>query len=45
VFGQIAGAYYGAETIPARWLGKLAMREKIEEMAVGIMAAVEGEAA
>ena len=44
VYGQIAGAVYGAEGIPAGWLGKLAMREKIEELAVGLMAAVESEA-
>ena len=44
VYGQIAGAFYGVDGIPAAWLAKLAMREKIEELAVGLMAAVEGEA-
>jgi ADP-ribosylglycohydrolase len=33
VYGQIAGAYYGEEGIPAEWRAVLAMREKIEEMA------------
>ena len=33
VCGQIAGAYYGVEGIPDAWLEKLAMREKIEELA------------
>ena len=33
VCGQIAGAYYGESGIPARWLGKLCMREKITEFA------------
>ena len=33
VYGQIAGAFYGEENIPASWRNKLAMREKIEQMA------------
>jgi ADP-ribosyl-[dinitrogen reductase] hydrolase len=33
VFGQIAGAYYGEEGIPAEWRSILAMREQITEMA------------
>ncbi len=33
VFGQIAGAHYGASGIPAGWLGKLAMRGVIEDYA------------
>ena len=33
VFGQLAGAFYGAEAIPESWLGRLAMREFITEMA------------
>lgn len=33
VFGQIAGAYYGDEGIPASWREKLAMRETIEALA------------
>jgi len=30
VYGQIAGAFYGEEGIPAEWRAKLAMREPIE---------------
>jgi ADP-ribosylglycohydrolase len=33
VYGQIAGAYYGAQTIPTHWRERLAMRELIENMA------------
>jgi ADP-ribosyl-[dinitrogen reductase] hydrolase len=33
VFGQLAGAFYGAEAIPQGWLEKLAMREFITGMA------------
>lgn len=36
VYGQIAGAYYGAEAIPAGWLGKLAMRDEIERLIEGL---------
>jgi len=28
-----AGAYYGMEGIPEKWLNKLTMKEEIEEMA------------
>ncbi|MCG3210205.1 MAG: ADP-ribosyl-[dinitrogen reductase] glycohydrolase [Anaerolineae bacterium] len=30
VYGQIAGAYFGASNIPAEWLQKLALRETID---------------
>ncbi len=33
IAGQIAGAYYGAGSIPSRWLHQLAMRDDIETMA------------
>lgn len=33
IAGQIAGAHYGAQNIPARWLERLAMRAEIEELA------------
>lgn len=33
IVGQIAGAYYGVESIPNDWLELLAMREDIETMA------------
>ncbi len=36
IYGQIAGACYGAEAIPSRWRSKLAHRELITEMADSI---------
>lgn len=33
IYGQIAGAYYGAAGIPPEWLAPLAMREEIETYA------------
>jgi ADP-ribosylglycohydrolase len=33
VYGQLAGAYYGAEGIPAEWRAKVAMREVVENVA------------
>ena len=33
VYGQLAGAYYGAHGIPQDWLGKLAKRELIQGLA------------
>lgn len=33
IVGQLAGAYYGAEGIPEKWLSKISMREDIEGMA------------
>jgi len=38
VYGQIAGAYYGVEGIPAEWRKKLAMRELIEQRATELYA-------
>ncbi len=38
VYGQIAGAYYGADSIPAEWVGKLAMRDLIEQRAAELHA-------
>lgn len=32
VYGQLAGAFYGAEGIPAEWLERLAHREMIEQL-------------
>jgi ADP-ribosyl-[dinitrogen reductase] hydrolase len=37
VYGQLAGAFYGASAIPERWLAKLAMRELIEEYALRLV--------
>ena len=36
VCGQVAGAYWGIEGIPPRWLKKLAGRTMIEQMAVAL---------
>ena len=33
IFGQLGGAFYGVDAIPAKWLAKLAMRELITEIA------------
>jgi ADP-ribosyl-[dinitrogen reductase] hydrolase len=33
VYGQLAGAYYGAAAIPASWLACLARRDLIEAYA------------
>ena len=38
VFGQLGGAFYGVDAIPAKWLAKLAMREFITEMADSLLA-------
>ncbi len=38
VYGQIAGAYYGADGIPSEWRAKLAMRELIEQRAAELHA-------
>jgi ADP-ribosylglycohydrolase len=38
VYGQIAGAFYGANGIPAQWREKLAMRELIEQRAAELHA-------
>ena len=45
VYGQIAGAYYGEEGIPASWRGVLAMRSKIEEAADRLCEMAEGRGA
>jgi len=37
VFGQIAGAYYGEEGIPAEWLERIALRSVIEGLAEGLI--------
>ena len=39
VYGQIAGAYYGVEGIPAAWLAKLHRRADIEALAKQLHAA------
>lgn len=39
ICAQLAGAYYGVDAIPARWLDRLAMREEIDAMAGALHAA------
>lgn len=39
VYGQLAGAYYGEDGIPAEWRAKLAMRGEIESLADRLFAA------
>jgi ADP-ribosyl-[dinitrogen reductase] hydrolase len=41
VFGQLGGAFYGVDAIPAKWLAKLAMREFITEMTDSLLALSE----
>jgi hypothetical protein len=36
VYGQLGGALYGADAIPAEWRAKLALRETIERLADGL---------
>ena len=38
IVGQIAGAHYGIDGIPAHWLAKLAMREDIDQLARALFA-------
>ena len=37
IYGQIAGAYYGIEGIPREWKEKLSLRERIVELAEGLL--------
>ncbi len=37
IYGQIAGAHYGASGIPAEWRAKLARRPEIEALALALM--------
>ena len=36
IYGQIAGAYYGVEAIPAEWRERLSMADEIRSMADGL---------
>lgn len=38
VYGQLAGAYWGATGIPPEWLAKLVLRRRIEALADGLLA-------
>ena len=44
VYGQIAGAFYGEDGIPAEWRAKLAMRELIEQRAGELLDLANGAA-
>ncbi len=37
IYGQLAGAYYGLSGIPEGWVERLAMRARIEELAVALV--------
>lgn len=37
IYGQLAGAFYGVEGIPGRWREKLAMSDRIVELAHGLL--------
>ncbi|MGD8568318.1 MAG: ADP-ribosylglycohydrolase family protein, partial [Gammaproteobacteria bacterium] len=37
ICGQIAGAYYGIDEIPADWIDKLAMRETIMQLSIALL--------
>ena len=43
IAGQLAGARFGESGIPSNWLGKLAMRLRIESLADGLHGAAIGE--
>ena len=36
IYGQLAGAYYNVDAIPQDWIERLALRELVTEMAVGL---------
>ena len=38
IVGQVAGAHYGVDAIPAHWRAKLAMREDIDDLARALFA-------
>jgi ADP-ribosyl-[dinitrogen reductase] hydrolase len=44
VLGQLAGAFYGIDAIPAEWRLKLAMLDKIETLAAGLQVAASRHA-
>lgn len=43
VYGQIAGAFYGAEAIPWQWRSQLARLDTLEHFAARLMGMVNGE--
>ena len=42
IYGQLAGAVYGASRIPARWITKLAWRNKLEDLTVDLWKFAKG---
>ena len=44
IYGQLAGAHYGAEAIPAEWRGRLTMAAEIASMADGLYEHAKGGA-
>ena len=42
IYGQLAGAYYGADAIPEQWRAIVAYREEIEDLAVRLMVMADG---
>lgn len=40
IAGQVAGAYYGIDSIPQAWLAKLHLRDAIQDYAVRLAAAI-----
>ena len=45
VYGQLAGAFYGASGIPSKWLKEITKRPFIEELAAQLLDAAETTAA
>ena len=41
IYGQLAGAHYGVEAVPAHWRERLALRERIETLTDGLLALAE----
>ena len=41
IFGQLAGAYYGVESIPPAWIAKITDSDKIANFAIQLLAASE----
>ena len=39
ICGQVAGAYYGIQSLPTEWLERVALRDEIERLALALYAA------
>ena len=42
IYGQLAGAFYGASGVPERWRSKLTQRELIEDFATRLVEGARG---